>query len=90
MARLISDTLGSGNRNRISYGRPANDGYKYYMKHGIGPNTIPSDVGIIRVKSWDNGMTFAWLDCVLSTDELVKFDIPSESELSKYECECEE
>lgn len=89
MAKVTSDFFGNGNRLRISYNRYANDGFKYVLKHGIGPGTIPSDVGIIRTQCWDNGLSFIWADRVLSGEELKKFDIPSETELSKYEALCE-
>lgn len=85
MSKVISDNKGCGNPNRISYGHTAGDGFKYVLKHGLGPDTLPEDVGLIRVQEWDNGYTFIWTDRVLSAEELSKYDIPSETELGKYE-----
>ena len=90
MAKIISVAYGLGNPNRISYGKPVGDGFKYALTHGIGPGTKPEDVGIIKIVGYDNGITFVWFDRVLSTEELTKYDIPSETELEYYEKICNE
>ena len=88
MAKMISMAYGSGNPDRISYGKPAGKGFKYALTHGIGPGTKPEDAGIIKIVGYDNGITFAWFDRVLSAEELAKYDIPSETELGYYEEMC--
>ena len=59
---LVCIAKGSGNPNRISYGKPAGDGFKYVLLHGLGPGTLPNDAGIIKLEGYDNGMTFVYLD----------------------------
>lgn len=90
MAKMISMAYGSGDPERISYGKPAGDGFKYALLHGIGPGTKPEDVGIIKIVGYDNGIAFVWFDRVLSTKELTEYDIPSETELEYYEKICNE
>lgn len=58
--------------------------YLYIFKHGIGPGTIPNDVSIVKVKDLPNYYTAVWLDRFLTTSELKKYDIPSETEINKY------
>ena len=82
---LVCVSKGSGNPNRISYGKPAGDGFKYVLLHGLGPGTLPNDAGIIKLECYDNGMTFVYLDRVLSAAELADYGIPSEIENSYYE-----
>ena len=82
---LVCVAKGSGNPNRISYGKPAGDGFKYVLLHGLGPDTLPKDAGIIKLECYDNGMIFAYLDRVLSAAELADYGIPSEIENSYYE-----
>ena len=82
---LVCVAKGSGNPNRISYGKPAGDGFKYVLLHGLGPGTLPNDAGIIKLECYDNGMTFVYLDRVLSAAELADYGIPSEIENSYYE-----
>lgn len=53
--------------------------YKYTLKHGIGPGTLPKDVEIVKYKDLNNGYTVVYLDRFLTTDELEKYNIPSES-----------
>ena len=89
MAEVIRDLRLGGDPQRISYGRAAGDGYKYVLKHGMGPGVLPEDVGIIRECDMDNGLTFVWLDRVLSEDECSYYDIPLETELRRYEAMCE-
>lgn len=83
--RLVSMTKGSGDPNRISYGKPAGEGFKYVLLHGTGPGTLPDDAGIIRLEEYDNGIAFVYLDRVLSAAELVTYGIPSETENGYYE-----
>lgn len=83
--RLVSITKGSGDPNRISYGKPAGEGFKYVLLHGTGPGTLPDDAGIIRLEEYDNGITFVYLDRVLSAAELITYGIPSETENGYYE-----
>lgn len=82
---LVSVTKGSGDPNRISYGKPAGEGFKYVLLHGTGPGTLPDDVGIIKLECYDNGIAFAYLDRVLTSAELVTYGIPSEIENAYYE-----
>lgn len=70
--------------------------YKYVLKHGLGPGTLPKDITVGKVEDVDeyvakNGisprlsnLTMVWLDRPLSYDELKFYDIPSETEISKY------
>ncbi len=82
---LVSVTKGSGDPNRISYGKPAGKGFKYVLLHGTGPSTLPDDVGIIKLECYDNGIAFAYLDRVLTSAELITYGIPSEIENAYYE-----
>ena len=82
---LVSVTKGSGDPNRISYGKPAGEGFKYVLLHGTGPSTLPDDVGIIKLECYDNGIAFAYLDRVLTSAELITYGIPSEIENTYYE-----
>ena len=82
---LVSVTKGSGDPNRISYGKPAGEGFKYVLLHGTGPGTLPDDVGIIKLECYDNGIAFVYLDRVLTAAELVTYGIPSETENVYYE-----
>ena len=84
MVKIISDIKGGGDPNRISYGKKAGLGFQYILKHGLGPMTLPSDVGIIRSVCLSNFMTVVYTDRVLELTELKKFDIPNESGNSKY------
>lgn len=84
MIKIISDNKGGGNPNRISYGRKAGLGYQYVLKHGLGPMTLPNDVGVIRSVCLSNLMTVVYTDRVLESFELKKFDIPNEWENIKY------
>lgn len=84
MVKIISDVMGGGDRNRVTYGKKANDGFQYILKHGLGPMTLPNDVGIIRSVCLSNGLTVVYLDRVLGSDELKKFDIPNEWENKNY------
>lgn len=68
---------------RKNQNRP-NGGYLYIFKHGIGPGTIPKDVSIIKTKDLPNYYTAVWLDRWLTTSELKKYDIPSESDIRYY------
>lgn len=83
--RLVSMTKGPGDPNRISYGKPAGEGFKYVLLHGTGPGTLPDDAGIIRLEEYDNGIAFVYLDRVLSAAELITYGIPSETENGYYE-----
>lgn len=58
-------------------------GYLYIFKHGIGPGTLPKDVEIIKTKDLPNGYTAVWLSDFLTTDELKKYDIPSETRINE-------
>lgn len=82
---LVSVTKGSGDPNRISYGKPAGEGFKYVLLHGTGPGTLPDNAGIIRLEEYDNGIAFVYLDRVLSAAELIAYGIPSETENVYYE-----
>ncbi len=82
---LISVTKGSGNPSRISYGKPAGEGFKYVLLHGTGPGTLPNDVGIIKLECYNNNIAFVYLDRVLTAAELVTYGIPSETENAFYE-----
>lgn len=82
---LVSVTKGHGDPNRISYGKPAGEGFKYVLLHGTGPGTLPDDAGIIRLEEYDNGIAFVYLDRVLTAAELVTYGIPSETENAYYE-----
>lgn len=84
MLEIISDIKCGGDPNRISYGKKAGEGWQYIMKHGVGPGTLPSDVGIIRQVCLSNGISVAYLDRVLGSDEMKKFDIPNEWENKDY------
>jgi hypothetical protein len=63
-------------RKRVT--NPA-DGYKYYLKHGVGPGTLPRDVKVLDQKDLPNYMTIVWLDRPLSSEELDYYDVPSET-----------
>lgn len=58
-------------------------GYLYIFKHGIGPGTLPKDVEIIKTKDLPNYYTAVWLNDFLTTDELKKYDIPSETRINE-------
>lgn len=64
--------------------RDKTKGYKYVLKHGLGPGTIPRDVDIIGWEEPDNYTTIVWLDRPLSAEELKRYDIPSETKMDKY------
>lgn len=83
--RLVSMTKGPGDPKRISYGKPAGEGFKYVLLHGTDPGTLPDDAGIIRLEEYDNGIAFVYLDRVLTAAELVTYGIPSETENAYYE-----
>ena len=58
-------------------------GYRYILKHGIGPGTLPKDVNIVKYgEDRDDWLTEVWLDRALSKEELEKYDIPSETTLT--------
>lgn len=57
-------------------------GYRYILKHGLGPGTIPKDVNVLKWNDLDNWKTEVWLDRALSKEELKKYDIPSETTLT--------
>lgn len=58
-------------------------GYRYILKHGVGPGTLPKDVNIIKYgEDRDDWKTEVWLDRALSKDELERYDIPSETTLT--------
>jgi uncharacterized protein YutD len=59
-------------------------GYLYIFKHGVGPGTLPKDVTINRVKDLPNGYTAVWTDRFLTTEELLDYDIPYETEINRY------
>ena len=59
-------------------------GYLYIFKHGVGPGTIPNDVKVIKWKDLPNYYTAVWLDRFLTTDELRRYDIPSETDINYY------
>lgn len=82
---LVSVTKGPGDPNRISYGKPAGEGFKYVLLHGTGPGTLPDDAGIIKLECYNNNITFVYLDRVLSAAELATYGIPSETENAYYE-----
>lgn len=62
---------------------PPKGGYLYIFKHGIGPGTIPDDVGVIKVKDLPNYYTAVWLDRFLTTPELKQYDIPDETRINE-------
>ena len=82
---LVSVTKGHGDPNRISYGKPAGEGFKYVLLHGTGPGTLPDDAGIIKLECYNNNIAFVYLDRVLTAAELVAYGIPSETENAFYE-----
>lgn len=57
-------------------------GYKYILKHGFGPGTLPKDVEILTFNDLDDYRTEIYLDRPLTEDELNFYDIPSETKLS--------
>ena len=84
MVKIISDIKCGGDPNRISYGKKAGNGFQYVLKHGVGPGTLPSGVGIIREVDLSNFISVVYLDRVLESDEMKKFDIPNESDNKYY------
>lgn len=67
-----------------SYGRPYGFGFLYILKHGLGGGVLPNDVKVLKSVDLDSYYTAVWLDRALEYDELKEYDIPSETELSKY------
>lgn len=57
--------------------------YKYVLKHGLGPGTLPKDVTIGKVEDGDY-YDIVYLDRPLTKEELKFYDIPSETEMDKY------
>lgn len=49
--------------------------YKYILRHGFGPGTLPKDVDILDFKDIDNYKTEVILDRPLTKEELEKYDI---------------
>lgn len=84
MVKIISDIKCGGNPNRISYGKKAGEGFQYIMKHGVGPGTLPKDVGIIREVDLSNFISVVYLDRVLEPNEMAKYDIPNECNNKRY------
>ena len=78
MVEIISDIRCNGNPNCISYGKVAGEGFQYILRHGVGPGTLPSDVGIIREVDLSNFYTVVYLDRVLEADEMKKYEISNE------------
>ena len=60
-------------------------GYRYILKHGLGPGTIPNDIHVLRWKDLPHYYTEVYLSRPLSADELEYYDIPSETTLDKYD-----
>ena len=63
--------------------RDKTKGYKYVLKHGLGPGTIPRDVDIIKVEDGDY-YDIVYLDRPLTKEELKLYDIPAEWEIDRY------
>ena len=84
MAFVLVDKKGNGDPDRISYGKKAGKGFQYVLKHGLGPMTLPKDVGVIRSVLLSNALTVVYLDRVLEAKELEEYDIPNEWENKGY------
>lgn len=63
--------------------RDKTKGYKYVLKHGLGPGTIPRDVDIIKIEDGDY-YDIVYLDRPLTKEELKFYDIPPEWEINRY------
>lgn len=57
--------------------------YRYVLKHGIGPGTIPKDVKIGKVVDGDY-YDQIYIDRPLTSEELQQYDIPPEWEIGRY------
>lgn len=61
-----------------------NNGYLYFMKHGLGPGTLPKDAKLLDWRDVDDNITAIWLNRFLTTNELKEYDIyPETSEQHK-------
>ena len=59
-------------------------GYRYVLRHGLGPGTLPEDVKILHYENYGD-YYMVWLDRFLTTKELNFYDVPSETKLSYYD-----
>lgn len=58
-------------------------GYEYYSRHGLGPGTLPKDVNTGGTGENENGWTKFKTDRPLTSEELKKYDIQSETKNSE-------
>ena len=85
IAQFLYEQAKQENKIFEAYSVVDNTGYKYILKHGFGPGTIPSDVNVISFKDLDNYKTEIVIDRPLTAKELEKYDIASETTLTVQE-----
>ena len=51
------------------------NGYKYILRHGIGPGTLPRDTMVISWEDLPNWKTAVWIDRPLTSAEMEEYEV---------------